>query len=184
MAPRTMPLSEHRKHSYWPPPRWDSGSINTTLKGSSSGEHCRCNVATQLAPSIHPISSSSYTRARGYLDLPKWVFVLIDAPVSEKSSHTAISEFCLDSGSLSLSRPKWWSARWNLTFVPLQSWFDAPLALTSALCTVTATSTSCSSVREIVTEEVWSFVTLVSRKKPSDLFTQWLVWTSYCNNWK
>lgn len=158
-----MPLSELWKHSYSPPPRWDSGSINNKMLGSSSGEHCRCNVATQLALSVYPICSSSYTRARGYLDLPKWVFGLIDAPVRGKSSHSAVSKFYLDSGSLSLSRPKWWSTRWNIAFVPLQSWFDAPLALTSALCTVTAASTSCSSVRKIVTEGVWFFVTLVSR---------------------
>lgn len=118
-----MPLSEHRKRSYSPPPRWDSGSINKKLMGSSSGEHFRCNVATRLVLSVYPIFSSSYTHARGYLDLLKWVFGLIDAPIvfetRGESSHTAVSKFYLDSGSLRLSRPKWWSSRWNLLFVPL-----------------------------------------------------------------
>lgn len=119
LGPRTMPLSEHRKHSHSPLPRWDRGSINERFMGRWSGEHFRCNVITQLALCVYPTVSSS----GGYPDLLKRVFGLIDAPIvfetRRKSSHSAVSKFYLYSGSLSLSRPKWWSTRWNLVFVPL-----------------------------------------------------------------
>lgn len=147
------------------------------LKGSPSGQHFSCNIATQLAQSVYPICSSSYTHARGYLDL-KLVFGLIDAPTvfktRGKSSDAAASKVYVVSGSLSLSRPKWWSTRWDLAFVPLRSCFDAP----AHLCTATAASTSCSSVRKSVAEGFWSFCHAYLRAVALWCNHSVVVWTS------